>query len=158
MRATPLLVLALVACSDKESGSPPAPGSSAAAGSATAPATTGSAAAAPATTESVRPEDDSATVAALVVSAVGSKAFGGQTIDASCVAVRIVPSGDSTVAAARLVGCGDNIARSMIWIYTRAGAARTWTESFLGTPPKCWKGIPPEIKQAVAVVTRIQNC
>ena len=46
----------------------------------------------------------------------------------------------------------------MVWIFTRAHTARTWTEAFLGTPPKCWKGIPPEIKQAVAVATKIQNC
>ena len=156
MRATLLLVLALVACSQKESGPPPPSGSSAASGSASAaPAPP---AAIDAAIDAAPAEDDSVAVAKLVVSAVASKAFGGQTIDASCVTVTIVPSGDSTVAAARLKDCGDKTARSMVWIYTRAHTARSWTESFLGTPPKCWKGIPPEIKQAVAVATRIQNC
>ena len=153
MRAA-LVCLLLVACSSsKESGPPPPP--------APEPAATGSAApvaidAAPAIdAASTSPEDE---VARLVVSAVASKAFGSQTIDASCVAVTVVPSGDSTVAAARLKDCGDKTARSMVWVYTRLPTARTWTEAFLGTPPKCWKGIPPEIKQAVAVATKIQNC
>jgi hypothetical protein len=155
MRATLICTLALLACSSKESGSPPASGSA---------ATTGSAASAPPPIDAApaidapTPEDESAAVARLVVGAVASKAFGGQTIDATCVSVTVVPSGESTVAAARLKDCGDKTARSMVWVFTRTRSARSWTEAFLGTPPKCWKGIPPEIKQAVAVATKIQNC
>ena len=153
MRATLLCTLALFACSSKDSGSPPTSGSAATSGSATAAPVVPDAAidAAPA-------EDDATAVAKLVVSAVGSKAFGSQTIDASCVAVTVVPSGDSTVAAARLKDCGDKTARAVVWVYRRTQANASWTEAFLGTPPKCWKGIPPEIKQAVAVATKIQNC
>ena len=151
MRATLFCVLALFACSSKDP-EPAAPGS---AGSATEtrPAAPVAVDAAPAPVE-----DDATSVAKQVVSDVASKAFGGQTIDASCVTVTVVPSGDSTVAAARLKDCGDKTARSMVWVYTRAPHAAKWTEAFLGTPPKCWKGIPPEIKQAVAVATKIQNC
>jgi hypothetical protein len=162
MRATLLHVaFALVACSSKESGSPPASGSAAPAGSAAAAGSSAPAIDAPPAAQPIDAapaEDDATTVAKLVVDAVASNAFGKQTIDASCVSVTIVPSGDSTVAAARLKDCGDKTARSMVWVFTRTQSARTWTEAFLGTPPKCWKGIPPEIKQAVAVATKIRNC
>ncbi len=93
----------------------------------------------------------------MVVHDVGSKALGSQTIDSACVSVALVPAGDWTVAAARLAGCGDKNARSILWLYKRRGNTK-WNEDYVGQPPKCWKGVPPDIAPAVAIATRIKTC
>lgn len=102
-------------------------------------------------------DDGSAEVARMVVRDVGSKALGGQTIDPACVSVALVPAGDWTVAAARLEGCGDKNARSIVWVYKRRGSAK-WNEDYVGQPPKCWKNVPPDIAPAVAIATKIKTC
>ncbi len=102
-------------------------------------------------------DDGSSEVARMVVHDVGSKALGSQTIDAACVSVALVPAGDWTVAAARLEGCGDKNARSILWLYKRRGSNK-WNEDYVGQPPKCWKGVPPDIAPAVAIATKIKTC
>jgi hypothetical protein len=92
-----------------------------------------------------------------VVHDVGSKALGSQTIDASCVTVGTVPVGKWTVAAARLKDCGDKTARSILWLYKRADGG-AWSEDYVGQPPKCWKGVPPDIAEAVVTLTKIPSC
>jgi hypothetical protein len=102
-------------------------------------------------------DDGSAVIAALVVKDVGSKALGSQTIEASCVSVSLVPAGDWTVAAARLKDCGDKTARTIVWLYKRQGSGK-WNEDYVGQPPKCWKGVPPDIAPAVKIATGIPTC
>jgi len=101
--------------------------------------------------------DGSDEVARMVVHDVGSKALGSQTIEASCVSVLLMPAGAWTVASARLNGCGDKTARSIVWLYKRQGNGK-WNEDYVGQPPKCWKGVPPDLKAAVAAATRIPAC
>lgn len=96
-------------------------------------------------------------VAKLVVHDVGTKALGSQTIEASCVSVLLMPAGQWTVASAHLNGCGDKTARSIVWLYKRQGNGK-WSEDYVGQPPKCWKGVPPDLKAAVAAATRIPAC
>jgi hypothetical protein len=134
------------------SAPPPAPvaQADAAAGSA-APIGSGSGTASPAA------DDGAAEVADLVVAAVASVALGKQEIEASCVAVTIIPAGDWTVAAARLKDCGDKTARSILWLFKRPRNGR-WSEDFAGQPPKCWKGVPPDIAGAVAKASKIPTC
>lgn len=93
----------------------------------------------------------------MVVRDVGSKALGSQTIDPSCVAVALVPSGPWTVATARLRDCGDKNARSILWLYKRQGNGK-WTEDYVGQPPRCWKGVPADLVEAVTTLTRIPSC
>ncbi len=108
--------------------------------------------------EPAPPADDGSTeIAQRVVKDVGSKALGGQTIEASCVSVAVVPAGDWTVASARLKDCGDKTARTIVWLYKRQGSGK-WNEDYVGQPPKCWKGVPPDIARAVAVATSIPTC
>jgi hypothetical protein len=152
------MLLALSACGQK---SEPASSGSAAAppvetkvvtpGSAAPVAPAGSATAAP--TES----DGSDEVAELVVHDVGSKALGNQKIEASCVSVLIMPAGKWTVASARLQDCGDKTARSILWLYKRQGQGK-WNEDYVGQPPKCWKGVPADISDAVTKATKIPSC
>lgn len=93
----------------------------------------------------------------MVVHDVGSKALGSQKIEASCVSVIVMPSGDWTVAAAWLKNCGDKTARSILWVYKRKGGAK-WSEDYVGQPPRCWKGVPPDIADAVSKATKIPSC
>lgn len=154
------MVFTLTACASKES----AP--QAAAGSGASPAVTGSGSAQPpASPESAPPTagsaesaatDGSDEVARLVVRSVGSKALGSQTIDPACVKVAIVPAGEWTVASAWLTGCGDKTARTILWLYKRKTGA--WNEDYVGQPPKCWKGVPPDIARAVTIATKIPSC
>jgi hypothetical protein len=102
-------------------------------------------------------DDGSAEVARMVVRDVGSKALGSQAIDPACVSVSLVPAGDWTVAAARLEGCGDKNARSIVWLYKRRGSGK-WNEDYVGQPPKCWKAVPPDLAPAVAIATKIKTC
>lgn len=102
-------------------------------------------------------DDGSAEIAKMVVKDVGSKALGGQTIESSCVAVSLVPAGDWTVASARLKDCGDKTARTIVWLYKRQGSGK-WNEDYVGQPPKCWKGVPPDIAPAVKIATGIPTC
>ena len=97
-------------------------------------------------------------VAQLVVHDVASNAFGKQTIEASCVSVIIMPAGEWTVAAARLKDCGDKTARSILWLYKRPKLGGKWTEDYLGQPPRCWKGVPPDLAEAVTKATKIPGC
>lgn len=103
------------------------------------------------------PDDGSAEIARLVVRDVGSKALGSQTIEPSCVSVLMAPTGEWTIATARLGDCGDKIARSIVWLYKRRGNG-AWSEDYAGQPPKCWKGLPPDIRSGVATLTRIPAC
>jgi hypothetical protein len=106
----------------------------------------------------VENDDDGASeVAELVVHDVGSKALGNQKIEASCVKVVIMPAGKWTVAAAHLEGCGDKTARSILWLYKRPGSGK-WNEDYVGQPPKCWKGVPPDLMDAVTKATRLPSC
>jgi hypothetical protein len=150
------MLLALSACGQKSE--PPSSGSAAAPRvetKAVAPvdpvAPAGSAA--PTPTES----DGSEEVAELVVHDVGSKALGSQKIEASCVSVLIMPAGKWTVASARLKDCGDKTARSILWLYKRQGQGK-WNEDYVGQPPKCWKGVPADISDAVTKATKIPSC
>jgi hypothetical protein len=153
------MVLTLVACAKKESPS-------SAAGSGSSVAATGSGSAQPPAPPEAPPpapgsagsaaSDGANEVAQLVVHDVGSKALGSQTIDAACVTVSMVPSGDWTVAAAWLKDCGDKTARSILWVYKRKTGA--WNEDYVGQPPKCWKGVPPDIARAVTIATKIPSC
>jgi hypothetical protein len=107
---------------------------------------------------STAPAGDGAdAVAKLVVHDVGSKALGSQTIEASCVAVLVVPAEKWTVAAAHLTTCGDKTARSLVWLFKRAGNG-AWTEDYAGQPPTCWKGVPADLRQAVVTATHIPGC
>jgi len=92
----------------------------------------------------------------MVVHDVGSKALGSQKIEPSCVSVIVMPSGDWTVAAAWLKNCGDKTARSILWVYKRKGGK--WSEDYVGQPPRCWKGVPPDIADAVSKATKIPSC
>jgi hypothetical protein len=156
--ATLSILMALTACAKKESppagagSAPPPPAEPTPPAPPTGSAATGSDAPAPAPSG-----DPEAEVADLVVKSVGSKALGSQTIEASCVWVATVPVGDWTVAAARLEDCGDKNARSIIWLYKR-GQGGKWNEDYAGTPPKCWKGVPPDIAEAVTKLTKIPRC
>ena len=69
-----------------------------------------------------------------------------------------MPSGTWTVAAAWLKGCGDKTAKSILWLYKRSGTAGKWNEDYVGQPPKCWKGVPPDIADAVTKATKIPRC
>lgn len=149
---TTLLILSSLTACGKESSS--------GAGSATPPAPPPVEAPPPKPEPKVEapPADDgSAAVADLVVKSVGSKALGSQTIEASCVTVSLVPAGTWTIAAARLKDCGDKTARSLVWLYKRQGSG-TWNEDYAGQPPKCWKGVPPDIAPAVKIATSIPTC
>jgi hypothetical protein len=150
-----LALLSVTACNQKESkssgGQPPAAPEPVAAPPPVA------AAGSSAPTESTPPRDDASEVAQRVVHDVGSNAFGNQKIEASCVSVIIMPSGDWTVAAARLKDCGDKTARSILWLYKR-GKTGTWNEDYLGQPPRCWKGVPADIVDAVTKATKIPAC
>lgn len=92
-----------------------------------------------------------------MVDSVGSKALGSQKIETDCVSVSILPAGDWTVATARLKDCGDKIARSILWVFKRAGNGK-WSEDYAGQPPKCWKGVPADIAEAVARASKIPSC
>ncbi len=186
--ATLSVLSVLTACADKDTRSPSsgsatasaaAQGSTSAAGSVAAPAAPSSAAsgsaapgsAAPGSAASGSPTDvgsaaptpsstasDGADeVARLVVRDVGSKALGNQKIEASCVSVVVMPAGTWTVAAAWLKGCGDKTARSILWLYKRQGNTK-WSEDYVGQPPSCWKGVPPDIAEAVTKATKIPSC
>lgn len=162
------IVLTLVACAKQESASSEGAGraspsgSSGSATSSDSAARAGSARAVAEEAPQAPPSSDSAAndgseeVARLVVHDVGSKALGSQTIDPSCVSVVIMPSGDWTVAAARLKDCGDKTARSILWVYKRKNGK--WSEDYLGQPPRCWKGVPPDIADAVTKATKIPRC
>src|SRR5690349_15850952 len=102
-------------------------------------------------------DDGAGEVAQLVVASVASPALGKQTIEASCVSVAVIPAGDWTVAAARLKDCGDKTARSIMWLFKRPQNGK-WSEDFAGQPPKCWKGVPPDIAGAVAKASKIPTC
>jgi hypothetical protein len=146
-----LILMFLIGCTQKEP----------------APASTGSATVAPPTEKDVAPppadariesDDGASEVAELVVHDVGSKALGSQKIEASCVSVVIMPAGKWTVAAAHLEDCGDKTARSILWLYKRAGSAGKWNEDYVGQPPKCWKGVPPDLIEPVTKATRLPSC
>jgi hypothetical protein len=149
------LVVSAAACAEKEAT--PAAGSGSASASAPAPVAPPDAAAPPDAGAARAADDGADAVAQLVVDSVASIALGKQTIEKPCVSVSILPAGDWTVAAARLKDCGDKTARSILWLFKRAGNGR-WSEDYAGKPPKCWQGAPPDIAEAVAKVTRIPNC
>ncbi len=160
--ATLSIVIGLTGCAKKES--PPASAGSAAPTPSTAPPEPPPSAGSAAAGSDVAPDKEAAPasdpadeVAQLVVKSVGSKALGSQTIEASCVSVATVPVGKWTVAAARLKDCGDKTARSILWLYKR-GEGGAWNEDYAGTPPKCWKGVPPDIAEAVTKLTKIPGC
>ncbi|HTL32979.1 MAG TPA: hypothetical protein VL326_07635 [Kofleriaceae bacterium] len=155
---TLLLLSSSTACAQKTAGSA-ASGSGSATPSApaeprppAAPPAAGSSASAPASES-----DSTDEVAQLVVHDVGSKALGSQKIEASCVSVSLMPSGKWTVAAARLKDCGDKTARSILWLYKRADNGK-WSEDYVGQPPRCWKGVPADIADAVTKATLIPGC
>jgi len=149
---TLVIVLALVACGKQDSA--PAAGS----GSAPAPAPEPAPAPPPPAPPDAAPTiSDNDAIAAMVVHDVGSKALGSQTIDASCVAVSILPAGDWTVASAKLDNCGNKTARAIVWLFKRPTNGK-WSEDYAGTPPKCWQGVPPDIIDAVAKLTKIPGC
>jgi hypothetical protein len=102
-------------------------------------------------------DDGADEVARLVVHDVGSKALGSQKIEATCVSVLVMPAGKWTIAAAHLQDCGDKTARSILWLYKRADSGK-WSEDYVGQPPKCWKGVPPDIADAVTKATKIPRC
>ena len=145
-----LVLIFLIGCTQKD----PAPASK---GSATPPETH-VVAPPPADARPVADDDGASEVAELVVHDVGSKALGNQKIDASCVSVVIMPAGKWTVAAAHLEDCGDKTARSILWLYKRAGSAGKWNEDYVGQPPKCWKGVPPDLIEPVTKATRLPSC
>ncbi|HUS27461.1 MAG TPA: hypothetical protein VMZ53_03100 [Kofleriaceae bacterium] len=156
--ATFVVLLTLGACSQKDSKPAPAPEDKpptrtvGSAGSAAASETPPPAPPPPSET------DAAAEVADLVVHDVGSKALGSQKIEASCVSVVVMPGGKWTIAAARLNGCGDKTARSILWLYKRPETGGKWNEDYLGQPPKCWKGVPADILEAVTKSTKIPSC
>ena len=150
---TLLIVSSSSACGKSESPT-------VAAGSATAKPSEPAADPAPAPKPEPAPaatDDGSTEIAERVVKDVGSKALGSQTIEASCVAVSVIPSGTWTIASARLKDCGDKTARTIVWLYKRQGSGK-WNEDYVGQPPKCWKGVPPDIARAVAIATKIPSC
>ena len=102
-------------------------------------------------------DDGAGEIAQFVVRDVASKALGRQTIEASCVSVLVLPAGEWSVAAARLKGCGDKTARSILWLYKRRGGGK-WSEDYVGKPPPCWKAVPPDIAEAVVKATKIPTC
>jgi len=147
-----MLLLAASACGDTDSGTakpapPPPPAAPAPADAASPPVDAPQAAAG----------DGADEVARLVVHDVGTKALGSQKIEASCVSVVLIPAGNWTVAAAHLTDCGDKTARSIVWLYKRAGNGK-WSEDYAGQPPKCWKGVPVDLREAVSKATRIPTC
>lgn len=151
-------MLTLIACAKKDSGAPQSGSSVEAPPSQPRPSsgpTLDAAPTAPITSDAAA-SDGSDEVARRVVRDVGSKALGSQTIDAACVSVTIMPSGDWTVATARLKNCGDKTARSILWVYKRKGGP--WSEDYVGQPPKCWKGVPPDIADALTLATKIPRC
>ena len=167
-----ITVLCLTACGQKESGSgasagsgsatasPPVAQRGSAVGSATASGSAtdvGSAATGSGSEPAAPSASDADEVAQIVVHDVGSKALGSQKIEASCVAVSVVPAGEWTVAAARLKDCGDKTARSILWLFKRKGKVK-WSEDYVGQPPRCWKGVPPDIAEAVSKLTKIPSC
>lgn len=154
------IALSFSACAQKESTSkggagsatPPAPAAPAAKETPPEPAP------APAAGSSAETIDDGVDeVAKMVVHDVGSKALGSQTIEPSCVAVAAAPAGKWTVAFARLNNCGDKTARSIVWLYKRADGGK-WNEDYVGQPPKCWKGVPPDLAEAVSKLSKIPAC
>lgn len=147
--------MSAAACGSQEPAAPSGGGSGSAVAAVEAPAR---APAKPDAAPAASDDDGRDAIAQLVVRAVGSKALGGQTIEASCVQVTTLVAGDWTVAAARLNGCGDKTARSLVWLYKRPLRGGTWTEDYAGQPPRCWKGVPPDRAGAVAVVTKIPTC
>ncbi len=149
--AMSMMLLCASACGQKDSGTAQPSGSAAP-----------SPPAAPAPADAFVPPVDAASdgadeVARLVVHDVSSKALGSQKIEASCVSVLLMPAGNWTVAAARLMDCGDKTARSIVWLYKRAGNGK-WNEDYVGQPPKCWKAVPPDLRDAVTKATRIPTC
>jgi hypothetical protein len=153
---TLLLLSAVVACG-QDKAAPPSPGSAAPSPPPAPPVAPAIDAAAPPAAGSAAESDGSDEVAQLVVASVGSKALGSQKIETSCVTVVLVPAGKWTVAAARLKDCGNKTARSIVWLYKRAEHGK-WTEDYEGQPPRCWKGVPPDIAPAVAQATHIPSC
>ncbi len=148
-----VMSLMLLGCGQKDAG-PAQPSGS---GSPSPPA-------APVPTDASAPPVDAALasdradeVARLVVHDVSSKALGSQKIEASCVSVLVMPAGKWTVAAAHLMNCGDKTARSIVWLYKRAGNGK-WSEDYVGQPPKCWKAVPADLRDAVTKATRIPTC
>lgn len=157
--ATISILVALTACAKKDS-KPEGSGSAAPPAAAPAPAPPAppaGSAEAPGSATPPPAADPAAEVAELVVHDVGSKALGNQKIEASCVSVGTVPVGKWTVAAARLKDCGDKTARSILWLYKRSDGGK-WSEDYVGQPPKCWKGVPPDIAEAVTTLTKIPSC
>lgn len=158
-----LSLLSSVACSQKDAGSRSSPAGSASEptpGSAAVTVAAADAAPAPPADSGSATDtsaDSAGEVAQLVVHDVGSKALGSQQIEASCVSVLVMPAGKWTVATARLKDCGDKTARSILWIYKRAGNTK-WSEDYVGQPPRCWKGVPPDIAEAVIKATKIPSC
>lgn len=108
------------------------------------------------------PEVADLVVADLVVADLASNAFGNQKIDRSCVSVSPAAAAEtSEVVAVRLVDeerCGDKTARGFTWIFVRPKGEASWKEEFLGPPPACWKGVPPELAQAIAKASAIPSC
>jgi len=151
-----LLLLSAVAACGQDKPRAPSAGSTAAPAPVAPNVAVDAAAAAPDSAAAAQ-TDPASEVAQLVVEAVGSKALGSQKIDASCVAVTLVPSGKWTVAAARLKECGNKTARSIVWLYKRADQGK-WNEDYGGQPPRCWKGVPADIAPAVAQATHIPAC
>jgi hypothetical protein len=164
--ATTFVLFTLTACAQERSESvaggsaassptPSEPAGSAAATAAIAPASGSSTAEPPRSlpTQNAGPAE----IAQFVVRDVGSKALGRQKIEASCVSVLVLPAGEWSVAAARLKGCGDKTARSILWLYKRQGNGK-WSEDYVGQPPPCWKAVPPDIAEAVAKATKIPTC
>ena len=150
-----MMLLGASACGQTESGTAQPSGSAAP-----------SAPAAPVATDAAVPHvdapqatasDSADEIARLVVHDVGSKALGGQKIEASCVSVVVMPAGKWTVAAAHLTDCGDKTARSIVWLYKRADNGK-WSEDYVGQPPRCWKGVPVDLREAVTKATRIPTC
>jgi hypothetical protein len=45
-----------------------------------------------------------------------------------------------------------------LWLYKRAGSAGKWNEDYVGQPPKCWKGVPPDLIEPVTKATRLPSC
>lgn len=106
---------------------------------------------------SASPENDE--VKRLVINDLGSPAFGGQKVEVRCVSVSpMVTAGGSVVVAARVqADCVDKTFANLLWIYVRAGSAG-WNEQFMGPGPTCWKGVPPDLADAIAKASGIPKC
>jgi hypothetical protein len=148
-RSWVLVAVVVAACGNKESKDQPAAGSSAPPAAGSAAPSAGAAAAAP---------DD---VGQLVVDTLASNAFGNQKVERRCVTVSPpAAAGTTSVVAAKLLAepaCGDDSARSSMWIYVKPEGG-AWKDEFLGPPPACWKGVPAEIADAVAQASGIPKC